>query len=528
MNHNLPRESSEPSVPNPELFQIQKPRSKAVTIKPPSHQGKPTSLSLQPRKTIVKPFPAEYNNGTTTSDNSTDSEHSKVTDSTVLSKRQSRADSVASASKTEALSGRPGKNPGQVLLSAPRENIQRSNPDSIQGHVGDRSVAATNERSFSASANANGQNDNNRSGTGLGSPEENIISVLPAKYQQAISAWKPDVFAHAFIPRAYLAVNNAPARPVISQAVEGINYPKYVSTFASPLFLPPMFSLTQSPTISHLDLLRSDSFDPQDYKRHFIDCLMLDLEAQTPEVRSYDLFGVELGIADFQQQIFSLHVPGLRESAPRVSLGDIIMLRQLVLDPLTKSPLGMEYWEKSGGQKRGEPAPGFTGLEITGSVVAVIKQYEELHLRLTGVLAMPLFFNVSFVVQGRSVHALQRTIADIAHELTSDPTREVHLEQDAPPFPMHSSDDSQISRIDNKKRDGLVRATALTSQSISTTPEAVDHKHWLHRMLFPSIADGVLQTSLPQGRFRQSWYDKDLNYEQMVRRNTVILTRGFR
>ncbi|KAL8825446.1 MAG: hypothetical protein Q9191_004414 [Dirinaria sp. TL-2023a] len=525
MNHNQPGESWQPSGLDPRLFQIQKRRSKAVTIKPPSDQGKTTSLPSRPRKTIIKPFSAEGLNGTAASNNSTDPEHSKVNDSTVLSKRQPRADRVASVSKTEALSGSAAENPRRVQLSAPIDNIQRSSPEGIQGHVHDRSVVAINERPFSASANANGHNAHHRSGTGLGSPEENTISVIPSKDQQAISAWKPDVFAQAFVPRSYLLVNDAPARSVISQAVEGINFPKYVLTFATPLFLPPMFSLTQSLTISRLGLLRSDNFGPQDYKRHFIDCVMLDLEAQLREVRSYDIFGAELEIIDFQQHLFSLHVPGLRESAPRVAFGDIMSLRQLVLDPWTKKPLGMEYWEKSGGQMRGEPAPGFTGSEITGTVVAVIKQYEKLHLRLAGVLPIPLVFNVSFVVQRRRVHALERTIADIAHELTSDPFRDVHREQAALSYPVHSSDDSKISRDDNH-HDGLDRATALTSQPINITPEAIDHKHWLHHMLFPTVADGVLQTSLPKGRFQENWFDKDLNYEQM-KAVTAIHSRNY-
>ena len=517
MNYNQPRGSWKPSVPDPKLFQVQKPRSKAVAIKTPSHQGNTTLLQSQLGKTGIKPLPAEDNHGTTTSDFGTESDQCEATDSTICSDRQPRAESVASATTTGALGARAREDPRQIRLSGSSENIPRSIPESAPDSVRDRSLIAAKEGHLSAPANTNGHIDRVGLRTGFDSPEENIMSTLPTKDQHAVPTWKPDVFVHAFIPRPFLAVNNAPARPVISQAVEGINFPRYVSTFASPLFLPPMFSLTQSPTISRLGLLRSDNLSSQDYKCHFIDCLMLDLEAQTPEVRSYDLFGVELEIVDFGQRIFSLHVPGLREGAPRVSFGDIVMLRQLVLDPITKLPLGMEYWEKSGGRDRGESAPGFTGLEITGTVVAVIKQHEKLHLRLAGVIAMPLVFNVSFVVQGRSVYSLQRIIADIAHELTSNSARDVSNDGDASLQPMHTSDASQILQSDDKNCDGLAPATKITSQSMNIIPEAVDNKHWLYRMLFPSITDGVLQTSLPQGVFQQNWYDQDLNYEQMVR-----------
>ena len=43
--------------------------------------------------------------------------------------------------------------------------------------------------------------------------------------------------------------------------------------------------------------------------------------AQRPEVRSYDLFGVRLDFVDRNHQMFRLHVPGLRENAPKVAYG---------------------------------------------------------------------------------------------------------------------------------------------------------------------------------------------------------------
>ena len=43
--------------------------------------------------------------------------------------------------------------------------------------------------------------------------------------------------------------------------------------------------------------------------------------AQRPEVRSYDLFGVRLDFVDRNHQMYRLHVPGLRENAPKVAYG---------------------------------------------------------------------------------------------------------------------------------------------------------------------------------------------------------------
>ena len=493
MKRNQPPKSWKPSVPNPEIFQVQKPHSKALAIKPPAQQG----------SSLAKPVSTEDIHGTTTSDPSTDIEHSDVTDSTILSKRQPRADHVVLPLIKDVKGASAETNTRPLLPTAPVEEIKGSLPERVPHHADDSNEVAIEQQLPKVPAPTNGL-----------SPVPEPNDVPPTKHQQTVPAWKPDVFVHAFVPQSFLAVNNAPATPIISQAVDSINFPRYVSTFASPLFLPPMFSPTQSLTISRLGLLRSENLTPQNYFRHFIDCVMLNLEAQTPEIRSYDLFGVQLEIVDFDHRTFSLRVPGLREGAPRASFGDIVMLRQLIFDLTTNLPLGMEYWEKSGARERGVPAPGFTGFEITGTVVAVIKQYEILHLRLAGVLAMPLIFNVSFVVQGRSVYCLQRTIADIAHELTSNLDREVSREQDSPTYLTQSSDASRTLQFDVKQPDGSTGAMPLTTKRMPR--EWVDNRNWLHRMLFPSIADGVLQTALPQGTFRQSWYDKDLNYEQMV------------
>lgn len=205
----------------------------------------------------------------------------------------------------------------------------------------------------------------------------------------------------------------------------------------------------------------------------------LDLEAQTPEVRSYDLFGVQLNIIDPDQQIFGLHVPGIREEAPRVAYGDIVMLRQLIVDPATNLPLGMDFWISSLSRERSVPAPGFTGYEIIATVVGVDKKSERLHVMAEGVTTfIPLIFNVSFVVQGPKVYYLQRAIADIDNELNTI-----------------THDDTNSRLIDGEE-----------------ATEAL----WLQRMLFPQTSYGVLQEGLPSGLLGRSWHDEDLNYEQMV------------
>lgn len=39
---------------------------------------------------------------------------------------------------------------------------------------------------------------------------------------------------------------------------------------------------------------------------------------------------------------------------------------------------------------------------------------------------------------------------------------------------------------------------------------------WMRRMLFPNHSDGVEQEGLPQGVFKQEFFDESLNYEQQA------------
>ena len=92
--------------------------------------------------------------------------------------------------------------------------------------------------------------------------------------------WRPDVFSQAFVPRAYLEVNNAPAISIASTGVDGIDYTPYVLKFASPLFLPPLKVSEQLHSVTGLPLLPIDLLEPQNYKRHFLDSILMDLQAQ--------------------------------------------------------------------------------------------------------------------------------------------------------------------------------------------------------------------------------------------------------
>ncbi|KAL8895798.1 MAG: hypothetical protein Q9207_008005 [Kuettlingeria erythrocarpa] len=242
--------------------------------------------------------------------------------------------------------------------------------------------------------------------------------------------WKPDIYAHAYVPDAFLAVNKSPAILLSSTPVMGVDFARYTSSFASPLFLPP---LPSPPAPSFDGALPVDSIDSlciDNYGQHLSDCIVLDLEAQVPEIRTYDMFGVQLGVVDRVQEMYSLHVPGVRENTPRVAFGDNVMVRQLVMDPTTKLPLAA-------------PASGSTGYQISAVVVGLDRPNEILHLRINGCTPHLLICNASFMVQTRWIKSLQRAVGSVSAELNAalnhsgNTLSMFQTREDSPPSPEH-------------------------------------------------------------------------------------------
>lgn len=293
-------------------------------------------------------------------------------------------------------------------------------------------------------------------------------SKMPPKTIE--SSWKPDVYVKPFIPRAFTAINSSPAILMNSMGVETIRFGEYAKSFAGDYLLPEIAAPPHLPMYSGKELIESvQKLNTENYADHLLDCLLLDFDTQSAENHLYDLYGVSLEVSDASRDIYKLHVPGIREGAPGIAYGDQVMLRQLRLDPHTSLPLGMEAFFYRGGESDGRtPAPGFTGYQINAVVVAVAKSVEDVFLRVNGVLPERLVFNVCFSVQVRHFQSVKRAIESVRDDLT--------LEH----------------------------------------PAQVKPSNWLRCMLFPSEANGIWQKKPPSGKFRQTWFDETLNYEQKV------------
>lgn len=293
------------------------------------------------------------------------------------------------------------------------------------------------------------------------------------------SKWRPDAYVNAFIPDSFLAINQSRATPVFSAPLEGVNFPQYIQTFAGTHLLSPVKELKQDPSFSgKIPMMSIGQIDSNNYGQHLLDCMALDLKAQAPEMRSYDLFGVQLVCVDPSVPTYQVHVPGIREGTPQIALGNTVLLRQLLFDPNTGLPLGMDIWLAWGGFARNIRAPGFTGYVLHAVVVAIDKKAETLIIRANGFVPELLRCNVSFVISSGLIQSLHRAVLSVAQE-----------------FAEHHGG---------------------TSVSAAT-------RSWLQRMLFPQDADGILQTELPPGVFAQEWVDQSLNYEQRVRDHHISL-----
>ncbi len=340
--------------------------------------------------------------------------------------------------------------------------------------------------------------------------------------------WKPDVYARTYVPESFLAVNMSPAVFLPSKPIDGINFPKYISTFAGSHFLAPnpMIppTLLETPSGNHISR-QPDNLSPEAYLDYFQKCLQLELESQVFEHRHYDMFGVRLGYHTLNDRTYSLVVPGLRESTPRIVLGNSVMLRQLRLDPATMLPLAMNMWmAPGGGQQRGEPAPGFTGCQHCAVVWGIDKAKEMLLLRIDGLVPESMLFNVSFVAQLDSIQALQRAII-LVSAILGEVTISSGLVQSGDAGQREVSATPSLSKLRQDFTKILItpsdsaESPASSRQRLVRTPD--NESQWMRRILFPIESDGVLQIRLPHGHFSQDWYDTQLNYEQMKAVDTI-------
>ncbi|MCJ1307717.1 hypothetical protein MMC25_001365 [Agyrium rufum] len=290
-----------------------------------------------------------------------------------------------------------------------------------------------------------------------------------------------DVFAHAFIPQAFKIINDIPCRILSDERQHLIDYQTYVASFAGQYFLNAPRSQSFPRAVHSASSIRAAfAITSTEYGEHLGACFALEYEAHCRVIQSANMYGVVLGIFDAARALYTLRVPGLMDGNPQVDIGDMVLIRQLIIDPTTQLPMRHTQGPLSQDGMAAARA-GFTGVQHAATVWSIIRGQEEV------VLCIPSFshylgstsFNVAFTVPDETYQALWRAKDHITGSLY---VQGAHERSEIPP-----QTDSML--------DSCIHP-------------------WIRRMLFPNELDGVQTVDHPKGFFKQQWVDDHLNFEQ--------------
>ncbi|KLJ10076.1 hypothetical protein EMPG_14514 [Blastomyces silverae] len=301
------------------------------------------------------------------------------------------------------------------------------------------------------------------------------------------TTWKPDVYARSYVPAYLIAINRSPAVDRYSTQLKSIDFAAYVARFSGTSFLEPL-PVENLPTLKSVPVSISrhtKNLLPSSYLYYFDECLLLEGMNYSQELAGHSLYNILLTLTDARQNLYSLHVPGLKDGAPKVGLGDTVLVRQIVPFPQLAQQ-GAEWLSHNKTNLTGSIAPGFSGHQHHAVVWGISVAKETIIIRVDHLLPASRLCNIQFTVQPDLFVPLWRAVVDVT---------------DGRPWEHEDVKAEMAGSIENKQ-------------------------NWLRHMLFPEPSDAALQTTLPKGVFEHSWVDKDLNYEQMKAVDSII-TRNF-
>ncbi|EEH16969.2 hypothetical protein PABG_07056 [Paracoccidioides brasiliensis Pb03] len=299
--------------------------------------------------------------------------------------------------------------------------------------------------------------------------------------------WKPDVYASSYVPSHLLAINRSPAVDRYSTLLKTIDFSSYVTKFSGSSVLEPL-PVENLPALKDVPVSISrhtKNLTPASYLYYFDECLLLEGMNYSQELGKYNLYNALLTPTDGRQNLYSLHVPGLKDGAPTVGLGDIVLVRQILPFPQLAQQ-GSEWLSQNNTNLTGSIAPGFSGHQLHAVVWGISMAKEMLILRIDHLLPSSRLCNSQFTVRPDLFVPLWRAVVDVT---------------DGRPWHHEDVKNELAGSLENKE-------------------------NWLRHMLFPEPKDAALQTKLPKGSFEHEWVDRDLNYEQMKAVDSII-TRNF-
>lgn len=265
-----------------------------------------------------------------------------------------------------------------------------------------------------------------------------------------------DIYAHKYVPYWLKAINESYAVTHHAPQICRIDFDAYYASFSGSDFqrqLPPVDLPPTQPTKLQVTILTDDK-----YKNYWHERLQNEYTAQAAQNDAFALFDIDLMLEDPKQHLYRLKVPGLRESTPRIDLGDILLIRPFVPPLLGTINQEAAQWSR----ERNRLAPCFTGVEHHAVVWSLIRRDEYVLVRLGRELIRDVKCNVVIPLQ---------------------------IHKNAPAW------------------------RAVNQVAASIDKHVPERNSWLLSMLFPS--HGVQQTTLSKGVFDLKWHDPTLNFEQM-------------
>ncbi len=300
-----------------------------------------------------------------------------------------------------------------------------------------------------------------------------------------------DVYARPFVPAALTRINTLPGLEFQTPPAKQINFGTYASRALPADLLP----LIPDPAVSSgPGFGEADSIDPRSYEQFFARHLELEIEESKRENDSYALYDHEVTVALTEHSTYgvcTIAVPGLRENTPLVYEDDIVELRQLRHDSSGRL-LGTPSGGLVVGNENQQDWMAWTGKIYFGRVTRVQLQLETLTVQVDGLQyhsagvvmqhfttdPIPLRFNVQFSAPRDRFLPMMHVLPVIQNALTEAKSMSTYGDASG------SNDAGDVSY------------------------------YWIQSMLFPIDTDCDIQEKLHSGVFANTFYDRELNWEQ--------------
>ena len=258
---------------------------------------------------------------------------------------------------------------------------------------------------------------------------------------------KLDVYARLFVPQSLKNVNEAPANIVACSGARWIDFPLYVQTFAGNRFLaantapiqqnpeqdssertesstangqPQTVNSTSSGSLSEKCDVEPNTLEVHNYHAFFKVALKQEAIALQRECVDQALYRVPLnkasGTSDPRPSMYTLLVPGLRETTLRIEVGDIVQLRQLRFGKDGQVTHGSIIKDKDGNPVN---LPRKNDTQHNSVVWGIDRLRETLSLRVDSLPPRSMLFNVQFTTQSGRLGAMYRAVIAAQHSLTA-------------------------------------------------------------------------------------------------------------